>query len=96
MIGVEDKIRAKLAEMLTGVQANLQNFQLLDIKLPEKFTLTIQNIEKFKQDLTSAQFKLQEAQQNATGMVDKAQKELAVITQEASSYKKQLLEVFLL
>ena len=91
---VEDSMRAKLTEMLTSLQANLQNFQLFEIKLPDKFSQTIQNIEKYKQDLTSAEFQHQEAQQYATGMVEKAMQENAMITQEADGYSKQMSEVF--
>jgi len=86
-------MRAKLTEVLTSFQSTLQNFQLFEIKLPSKFSQTIQNIEKFKQDLTSAEFKLQEAQQYASGMIDKAVQESGMILQAATSYAKQLSEV---
>ena len=87
-------MRANLIDMLSGLQANLQNFQLLVIQLPSKFSQTIQDIEKYKQDLTSIQFKLQEAQQYATGMIEQALNQQGTITQGASSYAKVLTEVF--
>jgi hypothetical protein len=93
IVGVEDKMKARLTELLSGLQANLQNFQLLVIQLPSKFSQTIQDIEKYKQDLTSIQFKLQEAQQFAKGMIEQARKQKDTITQEATSAKKVLDEV---
>ncbi len=91
--GVTDMMRSKLTAILGNVEATLQNFQLLDIKLPSQFSATIQSIEKYKQDLTSAQFMLQAAQQYAGGVIDQALQENAIITQTAQSYQKQLVEV---
>ena len=88
-------MRTMLTNMLSGLNANLMNFQLLNIVLPTQFSATIQNIEKYKQDLTTAQFVLQQAQNYANGMIQQATQENGIILQIAQGYQQQLNAVSL-
>ena len=86
-------MKTDLYALLNGLQVNLQSFQLLGVVLPSKFSTTVQNIESAIQNLTSEQYVLAEAQQYATGMIQNAQQQNAIITQQATGYQTQLQQV---
>eukprot|EP00829_Urostomides_striatus_P016146 TRINITY_DN5239_c0_g1_i1.p2 TRINITY_DN5239_c0_g1~~TRINITY_DN5239_c0_g1_i1.p2 ORF type:complete len:134 (-),score=25.37 TRINITY_DN5239_c0_g1_i1:13-414(-) len=87
---VEDTMKTNLFAVLAGLQVSLQSFQLLGVVLPSKFSTTVQNIESSIQNLTSEQYILAEAQQYAAGMIQQAQQQNAIITQQAIGYQTQL------
>lgn len=79
--------------LFSGLQLTLQNFQLLDVVLPSQFTTTVQGIQSAIQNLTTEQYILAEAQQYAAGMIQQAQQQNAIITQQAIGYQTQMQQV---
>jgi hypothetical protein len=67
-VDVESKMNTYLSAAIDELHATLDNFQLLDIILPDAFSTSVENIEDIRLQSTTADFQKDEAEQEAEGL----------------------------
>ena len=87
---LEENMRSTLSSLLNEENAELRNFQLFEIQLPENFTKVIQNMERSKQEYISTTYKLKSAEIYAEGNINKELEKNSIIISEANAYNAKM------
>lgn len=87
---VEAAMWSRLLSVLEVSQVEVRNFQLGEIELPEEFMKSIYDLERYKQEYTTALYKLEAVRNQGAGAVAKATEETDSIENEARGYATRM------